>query len=44
MHVPGLGAWLQLKQVPVQASLQQTPSTQKPLAHCAASVQVGVGG
>jgi hypothetical protein len=44
MHIPGLGAWLQLKQVPLQASLQQTPSTQKPLAHWAASVQVGVGG
>ena len=43
MQVPGLCAWLQLTQVPVQASLQQTPSTQKPLAHWAASVQVGAG-
>jgi hypothetical protein len=27
-HVPAFCAWLQLKQVPSQASLQQTPSTQ----------------
>jgi hypothetical protein len=34
----------QLLQVPVQASAQQTPSTQKPLAHSVATAQLCPGG
>jgi hypothetical protein len=31
-HSPIRSAWLQLTQAPVQATLQQTPSAQKPLS------------
>jgi hypothetical protein len=34
-QMPGLPAWLQVWQGPLHAPPQQTPSTQKPLAHCA---------
>ncbi len=39
-QVPARSLWLQLTQAPVQALLQQTPSTQKPDAHWLASVQL----
>jgi hypothetical protein len=39
-QVPRRALWLQLTQGPVQATLQQKPSAQKPDAHCAADVQV----
>ena len=37
-------AWLQLTQAPVQATLQQTPSAQKPLSHWSALLQGEPGG
>jgi hypothetical protein len=43
-HVPTLPVCAQLSQVPSQARSQQTPSTQKPLAHCAPTVHVTLGG
>ena len=39
-QVPGAEASAQLRQAPWQASAQQTPSTQKPLAHSPAPAQV----
>ena len=39
-QVPAFCAWLQLKQVPSQASLQQTPSTQFSDTQSAALLQV----
>jgi hypothetical protein len=39
-QVPGAEASAQLRQAPWQASAQQTPSTQKPLAHSWAAAQV----
>jgi hypothetical protein len=38
-QVPTLPVCAQLWQAPSQAASQQTPSTQNPLAHCAATVQ-----
>jgi hypothetical protein len=38
-QMPGPSVWLQVTQGPVQALLQQTPSTQKPEAHWLASLQ-----
>jgi hypothetical protein len=38
-QVPMRPLWLQLTQGPVQVLLQQTPSAQKPIAHCAEVVQ-----
>jgi hypothetical protein len=39
VHVPTLPVRLQASQAPLQAVLQQTPSTQLPLAHWLAEVQ-----
>jgi len=39
-QVPGAEASAQLRQAPWQASAQQTPSTQKPLAHSWPAAQV----
>ena len=39
-QVPGAEASAQLRQAPWQASAQQTPSTQKPLPHSWAALQL----
>jgi len=38
-HIPTVPGRLQARQVPLQAALQQTPSTHKPLPHEAAAEQ-----
>ena len=43
-HVPGLPGMLQVWQLPEQALPQQTPSAQKPVAHCWAWVHAAAAG